>query len=233
MFDYYLFDLDGVIVDVEEEYRRAVFDEVEDRLGRSFSDDQIRNLWHGIGEDSRDEILRSWGYDEPRDFWDVFDEVDTVERRLEYTYAYDDAYSIEEIDAKKGVVTHSPPELAVPALEKAGLDHHFDTVVSCSYDIGFKPDPNPIQRCMSEIGAEPSSDADTESTVMVGDSTSDVKGAWNAGITASHIDRLGHPVEADINVESVDEIASLDAARISNSGDYQSSTTSPAFSTDL
>jgi hypothetical protein len=35
---------------------------------------------------------------------------------------------------------------------------------------------------------------------------SDVKGAWNAGLTAGHIDRVGHRVDADINIESLDAV---------------------------
>jgi len=34
MFDYYVFDLDGVLVDVRDSYKREVFEEVGDELGR-------------------------------------------------------------------------------------------------------------------------------------------------------------------------------------------------------
>ncbi|MDY7082568.1 MAG: HAD family hydrolase [Halobacteria archaeon] len=200
MFDHYIFDLDGVLVDVTDEYKREVFDEVAGILGDDFTDDQIMNLWHGLGGNSRDDILRSWGYDDPREFWEVFDDVDTPERRIDYTFAYDDAGIIKKLDADMGVVTHSPPELAEPALEKAGLYENFDSIVSCSYDIGYKPAPEPIHKCAREIGA------DVDSTVMIGDSVSDVKGAWNAGITAGHIDRVGHSIDADINIESLEEV---------------------------
>ncbi|MDZ7688133.1 MAG: HAD family hydrolase [Halobacteriales archaeon] len=198
MFDYYVFDLDGVLVDVRDSYKREVFDEVGDELGREFDEDEIRRLWYGVGGD-RKEIIRSWGY-EPREFWEVFDALDTPERRVEHTFAYEDARVVRELDAPKGLVTHSPPALAHPALEKAGLADEFDSVVCCSYELGYKPEPAPIRACLDEMGASP------DETVMIGDSVSDVKGAWNAGLTAGHIDRVGHRVEADINIENLDAV---------------------------
>ncbi|MDY6779591.1 MAG: HAD-IA family hydrolase, partial [Halobacteria archaeon] len=119
--------------------------------------------------------------------------------------AYDDVDALERIDAPMGVVTHSPPELAEKALEKTGVEDEFDSVVSCTYETGFKPDPTPIETCMEDIGAEP------DSTIMVGDSVSDVKGARNAGIVAGHIDRVGHEVEADYRFESLDDVAEIHA----------------------
>lgn len=201
MFDGYLFDLDGVLVDVSDAYKHEIFAEVEDELERSFTDDQIRNLWHGLGAESRDDILRSWGIDEPRRFWEVFDALDTPERRIEHTYAYEDADVVADIDAPTGVVTHSPYELAEPALERAGLDGHVDALVSCSYELGWKPDPAPIEKCAREAGAPLG-----EETVLIGDSASDVRGAWNAGIAAGHVDRVGHRVDADHNLDGLHEV---------------------------
>jgi phosphoglycolate phosphatase len=206
MFDFYVFDLDGVLVDVRDSYRREVFQDVGDELGRSFTEDEMDRLWYGLGSD-RKEILRDWGYD-PREFWEVFDAIDTPERRVEHTYAYDDTKVLDEIEAPKGVVTHSPPALADRALEKTGLGEKFDSVVCCSYELGYKPEPEPIRVCLDEIGASP------DDTVMIGDSVSDVRGAWNAGLTAGHIDRVGHRVNADINMDTLHEVREFDGCRV-------------------
>ncbi|MFP4632416.1 MAG: HAD family hydrolase [Halobacteriales archaeon] len=192
MYDHYLFDLDGVIVDVEESYRRRVFDAVAEVLDTSYNDRQIERLWHGVGADTREEIIRSWG-DDPEEFWRVFDAVDDPARRIEHTYAYDDAEVLYDVPGPVGVVTHSPPELAWPALEVAGIDDAVDEVVCCDPETGYKPDPRPIELCMEGIGA-------SEDTLMVGDSACDVRGAWNAGIDAGHVDRVGSAVEADHRV---------------------------------
>ena len=197
MFDSYVFDLDGVLVDVRDSYRREVFEEVGDELGRGFSEDEVDRLWYGLGGDRKD-ILRDWGF-EPRDFWEVFDAIDTPERRVEHTYAYDDVDVLDEIDGPKGVVTHSPPALAERALEKTGLGDRFEAVVCCSYDLGYKPEPAPIHACLEQMGA-------SDDAVMIGDSVSDVRGAWNAGLAAAHVDRFGHSVNADMNIESLYEV---------------------------
>jgi len=197
MFDSYVFDLDGVLVDVHDTYKREIFDEVGDELRRDFTDDEIHRLWYGVEE--RSDIIESWGY-EPREFWEVFDALDRPERRVEYTYAYDDTGIIPDLNAPTGLVTHSPPELARPALEKAGLRGAFDGVVCCSYEIGYKPDPKPFRLCLDKMGAS------AEDALMLGDSLSDVRGAWNADMTAGHIDRVGHSVEADLNVETLHDL---------------------------
>jgi len=197
MFDSYVFDLDGVLVDVNDSYKREIFDEVGDEFGRGFTDDEIHRLWYGAEE--RSDIIESWGY-EPKEFWEVFDAVDSPERRVEHTYVYEDTEIIPDLDAPTGLVTHSPPELARPALEKAGLQDIFDSVVCCSYDIGYKPNPEPFRLCLNEMGAS------TEDAVMVGDSVSDVRGAWNAGLTAGHIDRVGYSVDADLNIETLHDL---------------------------
>lgn len=204
MYDCIIFDLDGVLVDVEDSYKHEVFAEVGDRLDDTFTERQIQSLWHGVGAGSRDDILRNWGYSDPREFWRVFDELDTPERRLQHTYAYSDVNALRDLDARMGIVTHSPPELAEPALRKTGLSELFDSVVSCSYDIGYKPNPEPIEKCAGELGAG-------DGAVMIGDSVSDVRGAWNAGLTAGHIDRVGHRVEADFNIESLREVPEIAA----------------------
>lgn len=198
MYDCIIFDLDGVLIDVTDSYKLDVFREVEERLDDSFTERQIQNLWHGVGAESRDEILHGWGYSDPRRFWQVFDEIDSPGRRLEHTYAYEDVDALQGLDARMGVVTHSPPELAEPALQKTGLRDLFGSVVSCSYELGYKPSPEPILKCAGELGAE--------DAVMIGDSVSDVRGAWNAGLTAGHIDRVGHRVDADFNIESLREV---------------------------
>ncbi len=202
-FDSYLFDLDGVIVDVEDSYRRKIFDEVSEVTGRQYTDSQIQRLWHGVGGESREGILESWG-ENPREFWRIFDWFDAPERRLQHTYVYPDADVLTSLEGPVGVVTHSPRDLAESALEKADLLDVVDEVVACSYETGYKPDPTPIEMCLERVGADP------DGAALVGDSESDVQGAWNAGIAGGHVDRIDHPIDADFRVESLRELPALD-----------------------
>jgi phosphoglycolate phosphatase len=47
-YDFWLFDLDGTLVDVDHDYADAVFERVGDRLGRTFTDREVEVLWHGL-----------------------------------------------------------------------------------------------------------------------------------------------------------------------------------------
>ncbi len=199
MYDCYIFDLDGVLVDVPDSYKREVFNDVGDELGMGFTDEQIQNLWHGM-TDSRNEIINSWGFEDEKEFWNVFDKYDTPERRIENTFSYDDVDILGNIHSPIGVVTHSPPELASQSIKKTEISHHIDEVVSCDWETGFKPDPNPVNLCINSLGV------DRSSTVMIGDSKSDVAAAWNANISAGHLNRHGYSIEADHKFRSLNEL---------------------------
>ena len=77
---------------------------------------------------------------------------------------------------------------------------YFDTVISCNSDIGYKPDPNPVKKCMEKISAE------KEKTVLVGDSISDTKAASNVGIDSCHINRVNHILDSDITIDNLYEL---------------------------
>jgi phosphoglycolate phosphatase len=185
-YDYWLFDLDGTLVDTEFSYKRELFDRVGDRLGRGFTDDEVETLWHGLGGD-RDDILRSWGLDAER-FWSEFDDLDDPVARAEATYLYDDAAAVGDIDANVGVVTHCPEPITERVLDDLGVRDWFDTVVACSTDTGWKPDPGPVELAMRDVAAG----SDARRGVLVGDGVGDVGAAWNAGIEAVHVERHGH-----------------------------------------
>jgi len=206
-YDAWLFDLDGTLIDVDPAHPRRVFDEIGDRLGREFTDAEVTTLWHGLGG-SRNAQLRRWGI-EPESFWDAFHQVEDPARRAEATYLYEDAERLlTEIDAPVGVVTHSQPHLTSAALDHLDIAEWFDTVVCCGDEIGWKPDPDPVYRALDDLGVA------TEQTVLlVGDSSSDIGAAWNAGLTAAHVERFdpherGHCVLADRRVDRLDRLLS-------------------------
>jgi phosphoglycolate phosphatase len=205
-YDVWLFDLDGTLVDIEPDHPRRVFDEIGDRLGQEFTDREVTVLWHGLGG-SRNEQLREWGVD-PEPFWAAFHEIEDPIRRAEATYLYDDAERLlADLDRPIGVVTHSQTHLTEAALDHLDIADWFDTVVCCDADIGWKPDPAPVERALTDLGVA----GNGHEGVLVGDSPADIGAAWNAGLDAAHVERFdpherGQCVRADYRVDRLDAL---------------------------
>lgn len=201
--DFWLFDLDGTVVDVDPSYPGAVFAEVGDRLGYEFTDREVERLWYGIGG-SRDDILAEMPVD-PERFWEVFHAVDDPRTRAEATYVYDDAAALlTGVDRPVGVVTHCQSYLTRPIMDRLDIRDWFDTVVCCDDEIGWKPDPAPVERAMADLGVAGTG----HEGVLVGDNPTDVGAAWNAGLEAVYVDRIpperrGQCVLGDRRVDSL------------------------------
>ena len=204
-YDFWLFDLDGTIVDVEWRYTREVFDEVGERLGYRFSDQQAETLWHGL-TGARDEVLREWKLD-PETFWETFHAVEDASVRAQNTYIHDDAVFVNELDAPVGLITHCQEFLAQPVLDHLDITDWFDVVLCCTDDTGWKPDPEPVNSVMADLGVGHNG----HKGVLAGDGPCDVGAAWNAGLDAIHVERhdpqkRGHCVRADHRVSRFDEL---------------------------
>ena len=209
-YDFWLFDLDGTLVDAEWSYTRAVFDRVGDRIGRTFTDREAEIIWHGLGG-SRDEQLRAWGID-PDPFWTAFHDVEDPAARAEATYLHDDAADlVSELaaDVPVGVVTHCQEFLAEPVVEHLGIGDWFDAFVSCTPELGWKPDPRPVYHAIERLGRDPAAPG---AGVLAGDGASDIGAAWNAGLDGIHVERhspsrRGHCVLADRRVSSFADLS--------------------------
>lgn len=180
-YDFWLLDLDGTLVDVEWSYVRETFDRVGERLGRGFSDAEAERLWYGLGAE-RDAQILGLGL-ERENFWAAFDAVEDPEERVEATTLYEDAAFVADLDCV-GLVTHCRPFLTGPVLDRLDIADWFDTVVCCSDELGWKPDPTPVERAISNLGVEGRG-------VLAGDGANDVGAAWNAGLDAIHVERHG------------------------------------------
>jgi phosphoglycolate phosphatase len=183
-YDFWLLDLDGTVVDIEQPYIHDVIGEVGDRLGHGFTDREAELLWYGIGN-AREELLGDGDID-PERFWDVFHAVEDPVSRAAATYIYDDAADfVTGLDGPVGVVTHCQAYLTHPVLDHLDIADWFDTVVCCSDETGWKPDPTPVEMAMREMGVTP----DGHAGAMAGDGPADVQAAHNAGLDGIHVSR--------------------------------------------
>lgn len=204
-YDFYLFDLDGTLVDVEPGYIIDVIDEVGDAIGYTFSDEQAISIWRALrGPPERQ--LRALGID-TETFWAAFHDIEEPSSRVDATFLYDDATYIADIDQPVGLVTHCQPYITEPVLEGLDIADWFDTVVCCHDDIGWKPDPAPIGKAIANLGV----DDRIGEGVLAGDTAADVGAAWNAGIDGVHVERAD-PAERGLCIRADARIASLNDA---------------------
>jgi phosphoglycolate phosphatase len=61
----------------------------------------------------------------------------------------------------------------------------FDTVVCCDDEVGWKPDPGPLEVAMADLGVA----TRRADGLMVGEASTDVAAATNAGLDAVHVAR--------------------------------------------
>lgn len=202
-YDFWMLDLDGTLVDVEDAYITGVIEDVGDRLGVSFSTVETRGLWYGTG-DRRSEVLAAAGVD-PGRFWDVFHDVEDAYARAEATRLYPDAAAfVPELSVPVGLVTHCQPYLTEPVLETLDIGDWFDTVVCCTEETGWKPDPRPVELAMGNLGVGHNGDAGA----LAGDALSDVAAARNAGLSSVHVrrDHTGECIDSDACVPRLTDL---------------------------
>jgi phosphoglycolate phosphatase len=183
-YDFWLLDLDGTLVDIEQSYIYDVFEHVGRELDASFTDREAELLWYGIGE-ARNDLLAEKGIDR-KTFWGAFHEVEDPDTRAEATYLYEDASSfVPTLDGPVGVVTHCQEYLTGPVLSALDIEDWFDTVVCCTDETGWKPDPEPVQEAMVDLGVAHNG----HTGVLVGDDPQDIGAAQNAGLNSVHVRR--------------------------------------------
>jgi len=202
-YDFWLFDLDGTLVDIEADYATTVISRIGDRLGREFTEREAAQLWYGQGE-VRESVLADHGV-APERFWAVFHEEEDPYERAHATYVYDDAERFfAELDTPVGLVTHCQAYLTDPLLETLEIGDWFDTVVCCDDEIGWKPDPAPVQRAMADLGVGHNG----HTGALAGDNPGDIGAARNAGLDAVHVERES-PIEMDRSVRGDYSVTSL------------------------
>ncbi|WP_435176015.1 HAD family hydrolase [Halorussus sp. AFM4] len=187
--DAVLFDLDGTLVEYERSPAQLLdlafesagvdpffdaaeyFDRFDDHLGPGVSIREGRaNCFAEIaGDCGRDPDLG-------RRVADAF-AAERDHSRVECLPGAAAAVEALAADHALGVVTNGPPGMQTEKLAAAGLADRFETVVFAGHDAATKPDPEPFEAALADLGAA------ADRAVHVGNSlSSDVAGAHAAGL---------------------------------------------------
>jgi len=204
LFDGFIFDIDGTLTSTNQ----LIFDSfnfiAKKYLNRTFTDEEIISLF-GPTEDV---ILKEWcddQYDEARkDYYQYYSDYHGIAGLYEGIREI-----LQHLQSKKyplGIFTGKGRDASLITLNKLGVDHYFDLIVTGDDVINHKPSSEGILKFVNHFKLEP------ERVLMIGDSVSDVKASKEAGIKIASVlwDSYGKEevktLESDYYFHSVEEL---------------------------
>lgn len=222
-----LFDIDGVLVDVSNSYRKAIAETASHFLGREITLNAVKRYKNigGYNDDwdctaamlndagvkvPFDRIVREFQRRYRGEDWDglIANEPPLVE---------EDTFEALKSDGRVlGIVTGRPREEAEWTLDKFGWEDRFPLLVAKEQQDGrTKPDPFCLQKAIAMFEAA-GTHLESHDVAYVGDSVDDMKAARRAGVwpigvvppyqdLQKHIDRLDK-AGAELVLDSVNEI---------------------------
>ncbi|GGL54290.1 pyrophosphatase PpaX [Sporolactobacillus putidus] len=99
----------------------------------------------------------------------------------EFPYVRETLGQLRDQGCALGVVTTKKRDMVNKGLEFAQIADYFDTVVTSDDVTRLKPDPEPVEKAMKNLAAEP------EVTLMVGDSPSDIQAGQRAHVRTAGV----------------------------------------------
>ena len=199
-FDYYLFDLDGTLLNFGNigGYADEILVEVLKRLNITSTPDRVerKTLWLNI--ENYIDVLDKWGATNPKNFWKFFDEIDFEKRKKllakKELSLFDDVIETLEkisnhVDYKKlAIVTNTIDDIVNYFLNIFNISSYFHEVFSLGFenDQSFaKPAPDGILTILKKFNYN----SKVNKAIMIGDSIFDIMAAKKAKISACLIRR--------------------------------------------
>jgi HAD superfamily hydrolase (TIGR01509 family) len=186
-YDFYIFDMDNTLVDSSRGYDGAIaeaFGRLGVRGGAGEYGDYIQRSLRDMYDERVGEGRCSYG-----EFCELFSSAYDRHAPGSSRLFPDARRCIESLrlaGKAMGVASNCHTRHVEGALSDLGVSGMFGSLVGMDR-AGSKPDPGPVLLCMREMGADPAS------TLMVGDSASDVLAGLRAGIDAALVSRGGSP----------------------------------------
>ncbi len=199
-FDFYLFDLDGTLLNLGNigAYADEILVEVLQRLNITKVPDRAerKNLWFNI--ENYINVLDNWGASNPKDFWKFFDEIDFEKRKIllakKELSLFDDVIETLEkisnhVDYKKlAIVTNTIHDIVNYFLNTFNISGYFHEVFSLGFkndQNSAKPSPDGILTILKKFNYK----SKVNKAIMIGDSIFDIMAAKKAKISACLIRR--------------------------------------------
>jgi len=199
-FDYYLFDLDGTLLNLGNigAYADEILVEVLKRLNIINPPDRVerKNLW--LNKENYLNVLDTWGAANPTDFWKFYDEIDFEKRKIllakKELSLFDDVIEplekiFNHVDYKKlAIVTNTIDVIVNYILNTFNISGYFQDVFSLGSENDqsyAKPSPNGILTILKKFNYN----SKVNKAIMIGDSIFDIMAAKKAKISACLIRR--------------------------------------------
>ncbi|MCB6994054.1 HAD-IA family hydrolase [bacterium 210820-DFI.6.37] len=209
--DTVLFDFDGTVMDTnnviiqswQHTFRTLENREEDlDKIIKTFGEPlelTMRKLFPRVPVEESIAIYRSYHYDNFGELICVFPGMKELIRELK-SRGY-----------KLGLVTSRLKKTTMQGLEKYGLAEYFDTVVTADDTAKHKPDPEPVNIALKNMGSVP------ENSIMAGDTMFDILCAKNAGVKSVLVswalavteEEKNGPDGPDYVIEKAEELLSL------------------------
>lgn len=213
-----LFDLDGTLVDSAPDLAIAV-DQMLIALKRAPAGQDNVRQWVGNGaavlvrralagrfDHEQAPGVDEVGFNDALDhFFRYYADANGRQARV-YDGVLTFLQALDERSCRLGVVTNKPAAFTRPLLARMDLADWFPVTVSGDTLTVRKPDPAPIHHAIEQLGGDPAS------TLMVGDSVTDIRAARNAGVAVAAVRygyNYGEPIDtlgADFVVDSLAEL---------------------------
>ncbi|MFT9849544.1 pyrophosphatase PpaX [Aneurinibacillus sp. REN35] len=179
-YQYVLFDLDGTLIDTNNLILTSFMYTLEKFYpGKYTREDIIPHMGKPLydqmdlfGPDRSEELVQVYRAHNEQVHDELVEEFPRVLETIEQLAA---------MDIKMGIVTTKQRKTAEMGLRLFGLDKYMDTFVSYQDTENHKPHPEPVEKAMRALGADPAR------TLMVGDSQYDIQAAHNAGISSAGV----------------------------------------------
>lgn len=173
-----LFDLDGTILDTNELIITSFLESLKGTVPAGFGREHIIP---SMGEPLVDQLMRFSGLADVNHLVNAYREVN-LRLHDEYVKPFEHVKEVLEQlyrnGIKLGVVTTKMRLTTEKGLKFVGIHPYMDAIITIDDVVNAKPHPEPVLKAMELIGADPAT------TLMLGDSTVDIKSAVAAGATA-------------------------------------------------